>query len=35
MSRSFYFDDVDFEKVKAKFENGILYVTLPKLEGKK
>lgn len=35
MSRSFYFDDVNFEKVKAKFENGILYVTLPKLEGKK
>lgn len=35
MSRSFYFDDVDFEKVKAKFENGILYVTLPKLESKK
>ena len=35
MSRSFYFNDVDLEKIKAKFENGILYVTLPKLEGKK
>ncbi|HSH35457.1 Hsp20/alpha crystallin family protein [Schnuerera sp.] len=31
--RSFYVDDVDQEKVKAKFENGILKVRLPKKEG--
>lgn len=30
MSRSFYVDDIDGEKVNAKFENGILYVMLPK-----
>lgn len=32
LCRSFYVDDVDGEKVNAKFENGILYVTLPKKE---
>ncbi len=32
MSRSFYVDNIDGEKVKAKFENGILYVNLPKKE---
>ena len=32
MSRSFYVDNIDGEKVNAKFENGILYVTLPKKE---
>lgn len=35
MSRSFYFDDVDFNNVKAKFNNGILYVSLPKVESKR
>lgn len=32
LCRSFYVDDVDGEKVNAKFEKGILYVTLPKKE---
>lgn len=32
MSRSFYVDNIDGEKVNAKFENGILYITLPKKE---
>ncbi|MCF6466567.1 Hsp20/alpha crystallin family protein [Clostridium sp. Cult2] len=31
--RSFYVDDVDQEKVKAKFDNGVLQVRLPKKEG--
>lgn len=30
VSRSFYFDDVDEDKISAKFKNGILKVTLPK-----
>jgi HSP20 family protein len=34
MSRSFYVDDINTDEIKAKFENGILYVTLPKLESK-
>lgn len=34
MSRSFYVDDINEDEIKAKFENGILYVTLPKLESK-
>jgi len=34
MSRSFSIDNVNIEKIKAKFENGILSVTLPKLESK-
>ena len=34
MSRSFYVDDINADEIKAKFENGILYVTLPKLESK-
>ncbi len=29
-SRSFYVDDVNIDKIKAKFENGVLYITLPK-----
>ena len=29
-SRSFYFDNVAQDKISAKFENGILKVTLPK-----
>lgn len=29
--RSFYLGEVDEEKIKAKFENGILKVTVPKL----
>lgn len=32
MSRSFYVDNVDHEKVEAKFENGILSIKLPKKE---
>ncbi|WP_416198965.1 MAG: HSP20 family protein [Sporanaerobacter sp.] len=32
MSRSFYVDDVDADNVKAKFEDGILIVKLPKVE---
>lgn len=34
VSRSFGIDGVNIEKIKAKFENGILFVTLPKLESK-
>lgn len=30
--RSFYVDDVDQDKIKAKFENGVLKVKLPKKE---
>ncbi|MEN8904843.1 MAG: Hsp20/alpha crystallin family protein [Clostridiales bacterium] len=33
--RSFYIQDIDREKVDAKYENGILKVELPKLEEKK
>jgi HSP20 family protein len=33
-SRSFYIEDVDTEKIDAKYENGILKVTLPKLTEK-
>lgn len=29
-SRSFYVDDVDQDKIKAKFEDGILKIVLPK-----
>lgn len=31
-SRSFYIDNVDSDKVTAKFENGVLTITLPKKE---
>ena len=31
--RSFYVDDIDQEKIKAKFDNGILRIRLPKKEG--
>lgn len=31
-SRSFYVDDVNVDKIKAKFRDGILYITLPKKE---
>ena len=30
--RSFYLDNVDQEKIKAKFKNGVLKVKLPKKE---
>lgn len=33
-SRSFYFDDVDSNKIQAAYKNGILTVTLPKVEVK-
>jgi HSP20 family protein len=32
MSRSFYVDDVDIDKIDAKFNNGILSIILPKKE---
>jgi HSP20 family protein len=32
MARSFYVDDVDIEKIDAKFNNGILSIVLPKKE---
>ena len=35
MSRSFYVSDVKPEDVKAKFENGVLTLTLPKSEDEK
>ena len=35
MSRSFYVSDVKTEDVKAKFENGVLTLTLPKSEDEK
>ena len=36
MSRSWYVgDDVDQDKVKAKYENGVLELTIPKTEPKK
>ncbi len=31
-SRSFYFDNVSEDKINAKFENGVLKITLPKVE---
>ena len=31
-SRSFYFDNVSEDKINAKFENGVLKITLPKAE---
>jgi len=34
-SRSFYLDNVNKENIRAKFENGVLKVILPKLENKK
>ena len=34
-SRSFYVGDVDSEDVKAKYESGVLTITLPKAEQKK
>lgn len=33
MSRSFYVDNIDEGGIKAKFENGLLIITLPKVEG--
>jgi HSP20 family protein len=35
MSRSFYVADVKPEEIKAKFENGVLSITLPKSEDQK
>lgn len=35
MSRSFYVADVKPEQIKAKFENGILSISLPKSEDQK
>lgn len=32
VSKSFYFDNVDKEKIQAKFQDGILGVILPKKE---
>lgn len=32
ISRSFNMNNIDKDKIKAKFDNGILYITLPKLE---
>lgn len=32
-ARSFLFDDVKEDAIKAKFENGVLVLTLPKMEG--
>lgn len=32
-SRTFLFDDVKEDAIKAKFENGVLMLTLPKMEG--
>ena len=34
VSRSYYVDDVDKEKIKAKYENGILFIVAPKQEAK-
>ena len=31
-SRSFYFDNISEDKINAKFENGVLKITLPKVE---
>lgn len=31
-TRSFYLGELDTDKIKAKFNNGILYITVPKLE---
>ena len=33
-SRSFYLGDVDTENIKAEFNNGILMISVPKLEQK-
>ena len=30
LERSFYFSDIDEEKIKAEFKNGTLHLTLPK-----
>ena len=29
-SRSFYFDNIQADKINAKFENGVLRITVPK-----
>lgn len=34
LERSFYVDNIKEDKIKAKFKDGILYVTLPKDESK-
>ena len=31
-TRSFYLGELDTDKIEAKFNNGILYITVPKLE---
>ena len=31
-TRSFYLGEIDVDNIKAKFNNGILHVTIPKLE---
>ncbi len=33
--RSFYVGDIDLADVKAKYDNGVLHVTVPKIEAKK
>lgn len=34
-ARSYYVGDIDENELKAKYENGVLYVTIPKAQAKK